>query len=111
MAAHPDLSTIYSTSTSSAPSSSASKTTLPKNALDLLKFMRSHTSPQAVRVILIPVLERIANGEGQTGTSKKLKMKNGEKLLSLPGILKQFDMVKMDNREITSMTAALVYML
>ncbi|ORX36380.1 hypothetical protein BD324DRAFT_628622 [Kockovaella imperatae] len=119
--AHPDLSKIFnnplgassssSSSTNRAQAQNASAISLPKTSTDLLRLMKSTTTNQAVRDTLIPVLNRIADGEGQTGSTKSQKMKKGEMLLQLPNIQKDFDVSKLTDAEIKAMTAALVYVL
>ena len=106
--AHPDLSQVFATPSNSV---SSSKPPIPRTPLELLKVIRSCKTNRQIQDTLIPLLDRIASGEGQSGSTKKQKMKNGETLLRLEGIVKDFDLTKLKDAEVKAMTAALVYIL
>ncbi len=77
---------------------------VPTTPSDFRNLINGCDTPQSIHECLVPLLQQISEGKGQSGTSKD-KVARGEELLSMP----DEDLSRLQDAAVTSLAAALVY--
>ena len=87
------------------PPSSSSLAPAPCHPSQIRDLITSYTSLPDIQHLLIPLLQSVAEGNGQVGSKVSQKVKHGEEILGLHGV----DVGSSTNEALGGMTAGMIY--